>query len=441
MTDFLREWTNRVWCGHVLGYLPQIADRSVQCVVTSPPYWGLRRYPLHPQLWADGWQGDLGLEPTPDLYLEHLVAVLREVRRVLRDDGTLWLNMGDCYAGGAGGRGDSGRQMDPADPWSTASHKHDGERLPRNAVDLKPKDLIGLPWRVAFALQADGWWLRSDIVWAKPNPMPESVTDRPTRSHEFVFLLTKSARYFYDQEAVREPHKRLWDANNGGSLDEATDYGVRAGRVGKPDHKGAYPLPNPSGRNLRDVWTIGTQPYPGAHFAVFPEKLVEPCVKAGTSEKGACPRCGAPWVRQVKKSGGVLGTGEWASTAGSYRQTGRSSPLAAKGEGHGGAVPLRTQTLGWLPSCSCDAGQPVPCLVLDPFLGSGTVAVVAERLGRNWLGVELSDEYVKEQAEPRIEAERKRRTVRLPMDFPDSKQGGVMDQPLLADWQEKTCDE
>jgi DNA modification methylase len=244
---------------------------SVHCVVTSPPYWGLRDY---------GVPGQLGLEPTPKEYVADMVAVFREVRRVLRADGTVWLNLGDSYAR-QGGKTDGlprhwdGRENDP-------SGMH-AKRSLASEFGAKPKDLIGIPWRVAFALQADGWYLRSDIIWAKPNPMPESVTDRPTKSHEYVFLLSKSARYFYDADAVRE-------ADGGrGSGQVARKYRIDAG--GNPNHPGnqgyAVPWePNSAGRNLRSVWTIATQPYPGAHFATFPEALVEPCVKAGCPEGG-----------------------------------------------------------------------------------------------------------------------------------------------------------
>jgi DNA modification methylase len=334
-------------CRTVLEAMP--AD-SIHCVVTSPPYWGLRDY---------GNEGQLGLESTPELYVEHMVAVFREVRRVLRKDGTLWLNLGDSYAGSWGAQSrpngtDIGSTLQGGSPLHArqiAAHpKGTMTGSLKDTPGLKPKDLVGIPWRVAFALQADGWYLRSDIIWAKPNPMPESVTDRPTKSHEYLFLLTKSARYWYDAEAVREP--ALWPDGPNSPESIASPFGQgftrRAGLTG-----GAYSPPpgqtphanarernvggrddgftrmpggeaewaenGRAGRNLRSVWTIATQPYPGAHFATFPRKLVEPCVKAG------CPTDGT---------------------------------------------------------------------VLDPFAGSGTTGMVAQALGRKAILIDLNPDYL-----------------------------------------------
>jgi DNA modification methylase len=232
-------------CREVLRGLP---DASVQVCVTSPPYWGLRDY---------GVAGQIGLEPTPELYVEALVGVFREVRRVLRDDGTLWLNLGDSYAQTRTGS------------WVN-SHP-----------SLKPKDLSGIPWRVAFALQADGWWLRSDIIWAKPNPMPESVRDRPTKAHEYVFMLSKRDHYCYNAEAIAEPAKD-WTPNNGGP--GRVKCGKKWGASnGHPPHRGFKNLDySERGRNKRSVWTIATTPYSEAHFAVMPQALVEPCILAGS---------------------------------------------------------------------------------------------------------------------------------------------------------------
>jgi DNA modification methylase len=275
-------WNNgvvTVYCGHVLDVLQRLEPETVQTVVTSPPYWGLRDYGLEPQLWGD-WKGSLGLEPTPDLYVQHIVAIFREVKRVLRSDGTLWLNMGDSYAR-EGGKTEGvprhwdGREDDPGGLHNLKPLAHE--------FGLKGKDLVGIPWRVVFALQADGWWLRSDIIWHKPNPMPESVTDRPTKAHEYMFLLSKSADYYYDADAIRESHVRLWDESNAGSMSSGR-FDLAHGEK-RPRAERGYPLPNPLGRNKRSVWTIPTQPYKGAHFATFPEKLVEPCILAG-SKKG-----------------------------------------------------------------------------------------------------------------------------------------------------------
>ena len=270
--------------GDVRDVLPTLEAGSVQCVITSPPYWGLRDY---------GVDNQIGLEPTPEEYVQTMVEVFREVKRVLRDDGTVWLNLGDSYAGSGKGQMGDRTSANINNKQSTNKGSSTGG-LPTDYGHMKPKDLIGIPWRVAFALQADGWYLRSDIIWAKGvsfcpdysgSVMPESVTDRPTKSHEYLFLLTKSARYYYDAEAVRE---------------DATGCG--------------------ESRNLRSVWTINPQPYSEAHFATFPTTLVEPCVKAG-SKKGDT--------------------------------------------------------------------------VLDLFAGSGTVGLVAGKLGREFIGVELNPDYIR----------------------------------------------
>lgn len=384
-----------------------LADGSVQCVVTSPPYWGLRDYGLAPTVWGGepwhghewatvdagkthpktaatltsgfcpcgAWRGVLGLEPTPELYVAHMVEVFREVRRVLRDDGTCWLNLGDSYNAGRDGGHPGGKHSG----FQQVDSRYNN-RSGANAPGLKPKDLVGIPWRVAFALQADGWWLRSDIVWAKPNPMPESITDRPTKAHEYVFLLTKAARYYYDALAVSEPitEATARDRVDTGRFTPDRGYpGARDGRLGAA-----------STRNRRTVWTITTEPYPEAHFATFPEKLVEPCILAGTSERGACPTCGAPWGREVEIERTVRDGG------------GPSPKHASQNEGGVATSGLvnntlpTSRTLGWSPSCDCPPADPVPCRVLDPFSGSGTTVAVAERLGRVGVGVELKPDYL-----------------------------------------------
>jgi len=252
--------TWRLLTGDVRERLTELPDASVQCCVTSPPYWGLRDYGIDSQL---------GLEPTPDAYVASMVAVFREVRRVLRDDGTLWMNMGDSYA--TSPAGNFGKDM-PA-PADGGRYRENKPKMDWARSGLKPKDLVGIPWRVAFALQADGWYLRSDIIWHKPNPMPESVTDRPTKSHEYVFLLTKSARYFYDAEAIKEVALYPDGMNGRQPVKSPHGQGFSAGRS-----TGA----STGGRNCRSVWTITTQPYPDAHFATFPEALPERCITAGT---------------------------------------------------------------------------------------------------------------------------------------------------------------
>ena len=255
-----------IYQGDVLDRLRDLADESVQCCVTSPPYWGLRDY---------GAEGQIGLETTPAEYVAALTTVFAEVRRVLRDDGTLWLNLGDCYTSG------------------NRTTRDDDVKLSARAMSrrapvpggLKPKDLVGIPWMVAFALRADGWYLRKDIIWHKPNAMPESVTDRPTSSHEYLFLLSKRLRYYYDHIAIREPDagtdhpRRILDGQaslepSGGLSGVHSGIRTTEGRNGKGR--------NGKGRNRRSVWTIATRPYLGAHFATFPEALVEPCILAGT---------------------------------------------------------------------------------------------------------------------------------------------------------------
>lgn len=259
----------RILVGDVRHRLADLPDCSIQTCVTSPPYWGLRDY---------GHDGQIGLEQTPDEYVAELVEVFREVRRVLADDGTLWLNLGDSYAtqGGAhGGRVDNQTGVGAKAAHLSGAGDKEARRPP---AGLKPKDLIGIPWRVAFALQSDGWWLRQDIIWAKPNPMPESVTDRCTKAHEYVFLLSKSARYFYDIEPIREPVSEHWKHGGLPPVPLRGEHVLTAGSRVKA--KRVYD--EPKGANRRSVWTIPTKPYAGAHFAVMPEALAEPCILAGS---------------------------------------------------------------------------------------------------------------------------------------------------------------
>ena len=253
--------------GDCVAGLRTIPDASVHCCVTSPPYWGLRDY---------GHDGQIGLESTPDAYVARMVEVFREVRRVLRDDGTLWLNLGDSYfntSPGSGGKcvlAGAGKAM-------TEARYHNANR-DFAGTGIKPKDLVGIPWMVAFALRADGWWLRQDIIWHKPNPMPESVRDRCTKAHEYVFLLTKSERYYYDAEAVSEPSADPGRVRN--------DSVGGASHVERQQHSLGGVVSGYLTRNRRSVWTITTKPYSGAHFAVMPPDLVEPCIKAGCPEGG-----------------------------------------------------------------------------------------------------------------------------------------------------------
>ena len=354
-----------------------LANKSVHCIVTSPPYYGLRDYGtakweggnpncdhkystarndggrvntsgFHGSAKEDSDKGDMnykdicgkcgairideqiGLEPTPDAYIANLVEVFRECKRVLKDDGTLWLNIGDSYAGNMSRASNNGRA---------------GFGTPREGIfnrggdGIKDKDLIGIPWMLAFALRADGWYLRQDIIWAKPNPMPESVKDRCTKSHEYIFLLSKSARYYYDNDAVREPlaastlNDIRIDCMSGRPNKKAHELvknGTHgSGGIGDPTKKRSE-LINLAGRNKRDVWTVTTKPYKGAHYATFNPELIKPCILAGAPEGG---------------------------------------------------------------------------IVFDPFVGSGTTVATAVKLGRRGVGLDLSMKYLRENAKDRIEAE------------------------------------
>lgn len=341
----------KILTGDVRERLADIPAKSVQCVVTSPPYWGLRDY---------GHDGQIGLESTPDAFVAAMVGVFADVRRVLADDGVLWLNLGDSYAGGGNYRGLNSENTLTAKQNSNRGARGISQQLgalSKTWEGMKPKDLVGIPWRVAFALQADGWYLRSDVIWHKPNPMPESVTDRPTKAHEYVFLLSKSERYYYNADAIKEPYApdsfaRYQYAFGGAKNEQLAEMnedgiGVRTRPIGMREYKGqatkdydAAGAQNPSdtkrrvlesmaegqGRNKRTVWTITTQPYAEAHFATFPEELPETCIKAGSREGD---------------------------------------------------------------------------LILDPFCGAGTTGLVADRLNRDFIGIELNPAYV-ELARDRI---------------------------------------
>lgn len=362
-----------------------LADKSVQCVVTSPPYYGLRDY---------GISGQIGLEQTPEEYAANLVKVFREVWRVLRDDGTLWLNLGDSYWGakGASSQAWSSEHQDRdtlEKPYHQITGKGETRPTDRGHDSIKGKDLIGIPWMVAFALRADGWYLRSDIIWHKPNPMPESVRDRPTKSHEYIFLMTKSQRYYYDQDAVREEQQvesrlrltRGWNGNSDKGYPNGPQNHLQK-YMGKFTEDEAMNLP---GRNRRSVWTIATSPYSGAHFAAFPPKLIEPCILAGTSAKGKCPKCGAPWFREKIKTGEVQR--RWSTN------NAEGSPYEKQS-----SMQNTYDLSDWKPSCKCLDAEgnpftPVPCVVLDPFSGSGTTVAKALELGRHGVGLDLNQEY------------------------------------------------
>ena len=355
--------------GDCLKSLRNLAPKSVNTCVTSPPYFGLRDY---------GDEGQLGLEETPEEFVENLVRVFKEVKRVLRDDGTVWLNLGDTYCG----TGHKGNHVDP-------KHKK-GRNAQKTAVNnkldgFKSKDLIGIPWRVAFALQQDGWYLRQDIIWHKPNPMPESVRDRCTKSHEYIFLLSKSKKYYYDNEAIKEPVKK--------------DWGIRDRTNGKYHNKGSGLSPHTGltksyeKRNKRSVWIVTTKPFKGAHFAVFPMDLIEPCVLAGCPEK-VCVECGEPYERVMQqpkpleiKRGRRAGTDDRliGGVLDKYRK--ENPPV----------------DLGLKKQCNCKTDKSKGGTVLDPFGGSGTTGLVAKNNNRNAILLELNPKYI-EIAEARIVA-------------------------------------
>ena len=384
--------------GSCLETLSSLEEKSVNTCVTSPPYWGLRDYGTGEWVGGDpdcphmrttkiskdtstGHKGmfeqgnvvgdaiyksecpkcgavrkdeQLGLEETPEKFVENLVNVFREVRRVLRDDGTVWLNLGDSYS--SGGRKTTTNQ-------SLRGDNEYGVTGPKPSNGIKEKDLIGIPWRVAFALQADGWYLRQDIIWHKPNPMPESVKDRCTKSHEYIFLLSKNAHYYFDQEAIKE---------------EAV--GERWGK-NKPIEI----------KNKRSVWTVTTKPYSEAHFATYPPELIKPCILAGCPEK-VCVKCGTPYQRITSRKSDPLRVdnstldrfgdgkaGVHRKIGGQYQKWLNENPLT---------------TVGWEKQCNCETNETKSGTVLDPFGGSGTTAQVSNNLNRNAILCELNPEYV-----------------------------------------------
>jgi DNA modification methylase len=446
--------TVRLYQGDVLDQLRGLPSRSLHMCVTSPPYWGLRDYqtgtwtggspncnhiqprgstrggPLStitggqdltphktqytrscPDCGATRLDNQLGSERTPAEYIKNMVAVFRELKRVLRQDGTLWLNMGDSYGTGSSGggvfengriydrqpdqRGDGGKER-----WA-AGHTESWEL----STGLPQGNMVGMPWRLAFALQADGWILRQDIIWSKPSPMPESATNRCCKSHEYLFLLTLDNGYFYDQyaimeESTTEPHKPGFSKTNSDRRDQSPNNEANQREWGS------------SKAIKRSVWEVASYSYAGAHFATFPPKLIEPCILAGTSEKGCCPDCLAPWTRITERVRVATrpGTDSKINRASAHEE----SPYNQ----HSGSIvgnrdPERhvteVRTVGWRPRCICyDWSKPenetrlIPCTVLDIFMGSGTTAAVSVFHDRRAVGLELSEDYLRKNAIPRI---------------------------------------
>jgi DNA modification methylase len=408
----------QLYVGDALAVLAELPADSINCVVTSPPYWGLRDYgtgtwdggnpdcdhvkTIHRREQPErsrGWDGNfrytsepvpvayadecgkcgarrvdqqLGLEPTPDAYITNMVRVFAEVRRVLRSDGTCWVNIGDSYMANVGTHAPQTKQH-------IGSGFCGPNRTPQSG--LKPKDLVGIPWQLAFALRSDGWYLRAEIIWAKPNPMPESVTDRPTKAHEQIFLLTKSPRYWYDADAIREAYQydgRIKTAHDHQTNGSHTNHGQMG------DGRDLWPG---VGRNARSVWEIATEPYPDAHFATFPTELARRCILAGCPEH-VCGTCGKARERIVEATGATNernreDVGDWIRDKGGNADGKRSLSGATY-------KPQRAATGGW---SDCGHNNHHAGVVLDPFLGSGTTAFVARQHGRKCIGIELNPAY------------------------------------------------
>lgn len=364
--------------GDALTVLRQMEPDSLHCCVTSPPYFGLRDY---------GVDGQIGSEDTPERFIQALVEVFYEVRRVLRPEATCWVNLGDSYAGSrCGPQGSSGYAADRTDSKVREIRGKDGKHKTR--AGAANKNLLMMPARLALALQADGWWLRSDIIWHKGNPMPESVFDRPTSAHEHVFLLAKSESYFYDAEAIKEETTGTAHARGTGVHKKANDgVGIKQNSSFSAAVTETVPF-----RNSRNVWTINSAPFKGAHFATFPPELARRCIAAGTSECGACARCGAPFRRILGDKIPVKARG----AGNGFKRPERTSYQDANGARGDDAVwvPTVRPTIRWDPTCGCPDPYPEPCVVLDPFMGAGTTGLVAQRLGRDAVGIELNPESV-----------------------------------------------
>lgn len=450
----------KILIGDCLDVLAQLPEKSIHCVVTSPPYLWLRNYQIPPTTWP---QVDysplsgmapmtiepmvccLGLESSVEAFIGHLVHVFRGVSRVLRDDGTLWVNFGDSFNSRSGQHRASDKTGKKQATNRGAIHV---SRF--YCKNLAAKQLIGVPWRLALALQADGWYLRSDCIWSKSNPMPESVVDRPTMSHEYVFLLAKQPQYFYDWFGVREPAAGTAPARSAKASAFPTSElriddegrrripgvnpkamkmsGQNSRAVVERDVKKQDLYESPDGvravigfnercrqnrsysaamvgltafRNLRSVWSIRTHPFPGKHFATFPPKLAERCIIAGTSERGCCPTCGTPWIRVIEKGkpnlehqqacGGDVNGEYHGKNTKPYELHGAESASTVKARILAGMVDRKS--VGFKPSCSCFVLPPIPCVCLDPFGGSGTVGEIALKRGRSAIIIEIGSQY------------------------------------------------
>jgi DNA modification methylase len=459
-------YKNKILHGDCREKLKELPDGIADCVVTSPPYYGLRDYGTGEWVGGDpacdhkgkpfrtkeninkntDSGGDdvknkdgrqpfknvcgkcgatrldkqLGLEETPEQFIDSMVKVFREVRRVLKPSGTCWINIGDSYATTS-----KNRTTDQANKNSTL----DGSQSPilkqinKITAGLKPKDLIGIPWMLAFALRADGWYLRQDIIWHKPNCMPESVGDRCTKSHEYIFLLAKAREYFYDAYAIKEKvspntHERYsrgrseehkWSDGNSIEKPHSFHKGKVNDRAARKLAKAGTGIKNntsfdeamsvmPDMRNKRSVWTVSPEAFPEAHFATYPQDLIVDCIKAGSSEHGCCAVCGAPYERILKPSAryaAVLGTGYHDhgedGSRGMTQTNGTNLQNKMRDAGIGGA---EYESKGWEKTCNCPGDQIVPALIVDPFSGAGTTALVSRKLYRDYTGIELNPGYI-----------------------------------------------
>ena len=405
-------------CREVLKTLP---DKHFQTCITSPPYYGLRDYGT--ASWVGGSEncshigdtlgnnrnfideggrgsnkaslstGDcikcgakrvdsqIGLEETPEQFVESLVNVFREIKRVLKDDGTLWLNLGDSYS--SGGRTTTTNQ-------SVRGDKDYGVTRPPPVEGIKPKDLFGIPWRVAFALQADGWYLRQDIIWNKPNPMPESVQDRCTKAHEYIFLLSKSPHYYFDNVAIKEETTTFDNSNRDRDTTKLNNTPGRTKMAGLKTNQ--YET-----RNKRSVWTVNTKPYKEAHFAVFPTDLIEPCVLAGSSAK-ICSGCGKSYRREMVTTD-VPDRTVRDHMVGVIPKRDKPSRMNSKD-----MLSLTKEDNGFVKQCECDTDHTEQDRIIDPFGGSGTTALVADRHNRDATVIELNEQYI-EIAKNRLEGD------------------------------------
>lgn len=449
-----------------------LPDQSVHAIITSPPYYGLRQYagdqmvewpaveyypmtglkeagmpPLRIQgcdpacdhEWGDplikdkrgldtrssglvghqrpdcrqfpasqfcqkcgGWRGGLGSEPSIEAFVGHLLLCLREWWRILRDDGCCFVNLGDSYANDAKWGGATGSK-------SVAKlHGNTGIGRTRKRTGLPPKNLMMIPARFALAAQADGWTVRSDIIWAKGvsfleeyagSSMPESVQDRPSKSHEYIYLLTKGQRYFWDKEAVKE--QSTGQGGQAASFKRPTKEELAPNQSATQHRLDRKDRQDNGGRSLRSVWVINPGSYPDAHFATYPPALVEPMIRAGTSQRGCCPACGAQWRRAVEK-GLTAHDGETESQYESGSTANRLARMHQAARERGTEYGSGSVTTGWQPACTCDAGDPIPATVLDPFVGSGTTLRVATELNRRSIGVDISKEYLETLVPARV---------------------------------------